>query len=87
MTDQEFKNEVMGYKGKYPELELKKFIKYFVERKHFSTFVKFDIPRRLANWFSPKRAKKFKEKTKESSQEDIQMQILKNSLGKFNPLR
>lgn len=85
MTDQEFRNRVMGYKGQYSERELRKFVTYFTERKHFSTFKTFHLDRRLATWFSPKRAEKFKQR--KLSQEQIRLKTLKNSLGKFNPLR
>lgn len=85
MTEQEFRNKVMGFKGQYPERELRKFVTYFTERKHFSTFKTFHLERRLATWFSPKRAEKFKQS--KLSQEQIRLKSLKNSLGKFNPLR
>jgi len=85
LTTEEFVNKVMSYKGKYPERELRKFVTYFTERKHFSTFKTFHLERRLATWFSPKRAEKFKKK--KLSQEQIRLKALKNSLGKFNPLR
>lgn len=83
----QFKNEVMGYKGKYPEKELYKFFKYYTERKPFYNIPKFSLTRRLATWFSPKRQKDFKEKAKGWSNEDIKLKVLKNSLGKFDPLR
>lgn len=84
---QKFKNEVMGYKGKYPERELYKFFKYYTDRKPFYKIPKFSIPKRLGTWFSPKRNKAFKEKVKNWTKEDVNLQKLKNSLGKFNPLR
>lgn len=86
MTNEAFKNEVLSYKGKYSEKELYRFIKYFTERKHFSKFKTFVMSRRLQTWFDPKRKKKFNEKNK-ISEEDIRLKILKNSLGKVNPLR
>lgn len=86
MTNQEFKNEVLSYKGKYSEKELYRFIKYFTERKHFSKFKTFVISRRLQTWFDPNRKKKFNEKNK-ISEDDIRLKILKNSLGRVNPLR
>lgn len=86
MTDLEFKNEVLSYKGKYGEKELYRFIKYFTERKHFSQFKTFVISRRLQTWFDPKRKKKFNEKNK-ISEDDIRLKILKNNLGRVNPLR
>lgn len=84
---QEFKNKVMGYKGKHPEKELYKFFKYYTERKPFYDIPKFSLARRLATWFSPKRSKSFKEKAKNMDNREIQLRILKNSLGKFNPMR
>jgi len=87
VTDKEFEQEVMGYSGMYPASELRKFIKYFVEKKHFSTFKTFNIKLRLKTWFDPKRKSKFKKKNEGKSQQDIQLSILKNSLGKFNPMR
>lgn len=87
MTDLEFKNEVLNYKGKYSEKELYRFIKYFTERKHFSKFKTFVISRRLQTWFDPKRKKKFNQKYKELTTEEIRLKALKNSLNNFNPLR
>lgn len=83
----QFKNEVLAYKGKYPEKELYKFFKYYTERKPFYKIAKFSIGRRLSTWFSPKRRKDFEKKVKDWSPEDIKLQALKNNLGKFNPLR
>lgn len=70
MTDLEFTNKVLSYKGKYSEQGLKKFIYYFTKRKHFSTFAKFDIGRRLATWFSEKRKESFKKKSDNPSKTD-----------------
>lgn len=71
MTDQEFKNEVLSYKGKYSEKELYRFIKYFTERKHFSKFKTFVISRRLQTWFDPKRKKKFNQKNTSTDNENF----------------
>lgn len=87
MTNKEFENVVMGYKGKYSERELKKFINYFVNRKHFSTFTTFNMEGRLRNWFSPARKAKFKEKWGGVSEDNIRLQALKNNVNKVNPLR
>lgn len=87
MTDKEFEQDVMGYSGMYPASELKKFIKYFVEKKNFRTFKTFNIKLRLRTWFDPKRRDKFKKKNEGKSQQEIRLQILKTYLGKFDPLR
>ena len=87
MDNEKFKNEVLSYKGKYNEKELYKFVKYFTERKHFSSFKTFVISRRLQTWFDPKRKKKFNQKYKELTTEEIRLKALKNSLNNFNPLR
>lgn len=87
MTDEEFKNLVLSYKGLYKEYELIKFYNYYTQKKHFSTFKTFNVKRRLRTWFDPKRKEKFKSKNKDKSEQDIMLSILKANLGKFNPLR
>jgi len=76
MTDQEFKNEVLSYKGQYSEKELYKFIKYYTEKKHFSTFKTFVVKLRLRTWFDPKRKKKFNESNKSVNEYRKIMNIL-----------
>ena len=91
MTDEEFALEVLSYKGKYPEWDLKKFIRYYTEKKHFSKIPKFTLSRRLAAWFSPKRENAFKvkmaKKREGKTQEQLTTDFYKNFLGNFNPLR
>ena len=90
LTNEQFYTEVMSYEGMYPRLQLEKFYTYYTTKKPFSKIKGFTLERRLKTWFDPKRSKVFKEKmfkkNEGKTQTEINISILKNSLGKFNPL-
>lgn len=86
MSIGEFKKEVRGYIGVYPQWELEKFIKYYTEKKPFDKIKGFTLKRRLTTWFDPKRKEKFKKKINKGTEAEQRMNLLKNLVGKINPL-
>lgn len=91
MTNEEFRQQVLSYKGMYPEWQLEKFYNYYTTKKPHDQIKGFSLKRRLATWFSPKREEKFKAKmqAKKNNQTDIQQRIslMKNLLGGVDPMR